>query len=233
MKRACILGLLGALALTLTASGATVTSVDGYGQWQTGLGGEFTFAQTGLSTAAYVSGETSDIYQSGTFQTFCVDPTVFYAGTTYNVQISDPQTWTGNQLTAGAAWLYYAFATGQLFNNYYGYTHSQAGALQDAIWNFMNIEGPPAANIWNTYANNALATMSPAAQANAANGIFTFGNLTYQVDILQLYTGNGPSTDPAGAAQNQLYLTVPDGGSSAMLLGFGLTAVGCVRRRIK
>jgi len=212
----------------------------GFGPYQTGQAGEFTFeTDTGWILnhySAYTTGIADDHSGAGSFQTFCVEGTEdLYAGQHDAVTFSQQSMYNGTgstgggvTLTLGAAWLYYEFATGQLDG--YNYTdtsgrHASAGALQNAIWYYMGqpVGGPYDANNHFMYlANNKF----------GASGAFDPNSGQYPVDVLNLwYVPAGAVGTVAGARQDQLVL-VPDGGVTAMLLGMGFLAVCWVRRMV-
>jgi hypothetical protein len=190
-----------------------------------GDGGEFTAVTTGQNFAGngYVPNVTS--LADGSFQTFCVQNTVdFNPGVTYNYTTGNTTGANGIEggitLTAGAAYLYYEFATGNLS----GYTYvagsgrvTTAGELQAAIWYFMGeglASGFTTSDQFITLADN-----------NVANPFAANGSL-YGVEILQLTT---PGSNPSIANQNQLVLTAPDGGMTAAMLGMSLAGMFLVQ----
>ena len=137
-----VLGLLiapMAMALQVQTTGGA-----GYGPYQTGSGGEFTFIPSdGLEwvlNAGYVDTVTKNVLGlSGTFQTFCVEHGEFvYPNTKFDVALSQNSIYTGKPLTLGAAWLYHQFQIGQLQGYDYG-SRTTVQALQDAIWYFMGV----------------------------------------------------------------------------------------------
>jgi hypothetical protein len=165
--------------------------------------------------------------------------------------ISSPNPQGGTPLSEGAAFLYYEFATGGLGVNYnYANTginstgsnsrQNEAGELQIAIWYFMGeltvssgmfsslpfslpagMSSEVSSDPFITLAENALGngnTTNGYTDAILANGV---GGTDYGVAIMQLTTP-GNSNE---ANQNQLILTVPDGGITLAMLGMGLAGL--------
>jgi len=200
-------------------------------------GGEFTAIpvtgglQSVLSNYASVAKNSGGI--TGSFETFCVETEVdFYpynwGGPIYGVNVSNNaiggniKTGGNNPLTLGAAWLYYEFATGKLHNFDYSYgstRNTDSGALQEAIWIFMNQDHinssfDPPQNAYYTEAVNALGLANV---YNASHG-------AYGVHVLNLYNTDG------SPAQNQLVLTPEP--ATALLLMFGLIILAGVTRKM-
>jgi hypothetical protein len=236
-----------AAALPLSASAYFVQSEgnggghSGYGPYQTGQGGEFTF-YTDLSVASYVSGVTADIPATGVtgplhtpnFESFCISATGnFNPGVKYNATpVPGNANDKGQKLSAGVAWLYSQFASVGNFGGFATYSYgagrtTSAGELQDAIWALTGggIEGQvyDPSNPFDVAAKDEFGTWS-AADASVASG-------TDGVSILLLTDANG------AAVQSQLWYNipstrVPDGGMTAMLLGGALIGVGTLRRKL-
>lgn len=221
------------LALTLTLQGGY-----GYGPYQTGVGGEFTF---GISDPSLVSSYSSySMNQAGpgtSFQSFCVEGAEnIYAYQSYTADFNTRTRYTDVALTRGAAYLYSQFAQGTLagykFNGTLAQRQNSANLLQRAIWMLMgNQEGLNASNIGaNIFIDAVKTVFGSLAGANAAAA--TGEDNVY---VLNLWDANGR------AAQDQLIYTTgvipntitPDGGITVMLLGMGLTAVGFVSRKIR
>ena len=106
---------------TVFATQYTVRTVGGYGPYQTGVGGEFTFFSQDLANviANYCAGAQDQYNVTGdkpNFQTFCVEGQEFvYPNTRFNVVLNNQSVSTGVFLTSGAAWLYSQFASGASF----------------------------------------------------------------------------------------------------------------------
>lgn len=202
-----------------------------FGTYQTGKGGEFSLSTTSLSLSAYsplAKNVGSAITPS--FQTFCTEGNEGIApNTTYNVTLSGVTIYSGDPLTAGVAWLYSQFATGNLAG--YDYTGTVAGRdataakLQDAIWLLMG--GQEGQTLLNNASNPFLHDAEVATGGTFADADTAVAAGTDHVYILNLWKGTpGPNT----AAQDQLYLA-PDGGSTMILLGAALSGLAIYRRR--
>ena len=221
------------LALTLTLQGGA-----GYGPYQTGVGGEFTFGISDSSLVGSYSSYTRNQAGPGTsFQSFCVEGAEnIYAYQSYTAQYNNRTMYTDVALSRGAAYLYSQFAQGTLSGyNFSGTTaqrQASANLLQRAIWMLMGgQEGLNAGNIGANIFIDAVKTVFGSlagANATAATG-------EYNVYVLNLWDVNGR------AAQDQLIYTTtvipntiaPDGGITVILLGMGLTAVGFVSRKVR
>lgn len=203
-----------------------------WGPYQTGQGGEFTLtpnADLSYILNNYVEGLTKNVpggnmLSGNNFQTFCLEnstpPEYIYPSTTYTVSISNIAIWgnigpSGDPISSQTAWLYANFASGNLFN-LYGYTHSQAGALQQAFW-FLEGENGGANNSWVSLAY---------ANANDTS--------TYGVQVLNLSLADGTR------CQDQLVSTAPyvpptefvPIPAAVWLLGTGLIGLVGVRRKM-
>jgi hypothetical protein len=246
MKRFCALSLVAGMLGLGSAYAAPITITleggSGYGPYQTGVGGEFTFRIDQGSLISGYAAATHDILGGSdvSFQTFCVEGNEYiYPYGVYTAVGNDHSVYGNVHLSVGAAWLYSQFATGGNFGGLATYAygggsgrHTTAGELQNAIWALMGgQEGQ-------TAANNAGNQFLIAAE-NAFGGTFlgadapaTIGVNNNHVYVLNLWDTSGR------AAQDQLIYTtgpipnvIPDGGMTAMLLGFGLTGLGFVSRR--
>lgn len=194
------------------------------------------------------------------FETFCVETQVDFSppgpysfSTGYSIQQSPAYGRVGlGYLTAGAAWLYQQFATGQFVtgtpyatlvdpnNNIYN-NSADAGAIQNAIWELLG-EDPATTNsgygapsqtqvVYNLVLsnfNNSLAS---------AEAQVTSGSNPYGVQVIELYGGS----DPNNYAQDQLiytgnpphnnYIPVPDAGTTSAMFGTALLMLAFLRRR--
>jgi hypothetical protein len=236
-----LLVLTGVICLATTAIANTITTVGnggtygGYGPWQTGQGGEFTFVPDGqlssvLNGYASVAENQVPGYQS--FQTFCVEDTEYIsAGVPYNVNFNTKSVYGNVTLNKGTAWLYEQFAKGKLAGYDYanltadgrgGSAHptGSAAALQTEIWFLM---GQADGGTGNPYYDNLVHTAATAGGWNVMDP--NAGQ--FHVAVLNLWSGPVGT----GAAQDQLVL-VPDGGLTVMLLGMGLSGVGFLARRM-
>ena len=246
MKR---FSLIAVMAVVATASSVNavqvvgqVRTVDNYGPYQTGQGGEFTLqalenTQITSDIGYYANVAKNQYTASGTtpnFETFCVEGSEYiYPNTTFDVSVGNTTIYGGQGLTAGAAYLYYQFATGQLNYNYTGNRTASAGQLQNAIWYFMNQENQTL-DVNNQYETLADSTFADpfALNSSLANPI--------SVSVLSLWVPGQAGTD-GGKRQDQLILTgdqgysipTPDGGTTAMLLGLALAGVASVGPRFR
>jgi len=216
-----------------------VTTAPGYGPWQTGGGGEFTaIADPGLLSqlGSYSPSAMNQGGYANSFQTFCIERNEYIqANTTYDVTLNNVTVFSGDPLSAGVAYLYQQFATGQLPYNYAnspsytfnGWTSDSrttgflwsATYLQNAIWYLMNpvLYGGQASNPYVVLANAALGGAAAAlAPDNGAHG----------VAVLNLWSPGQPH-DPQHAWQDVLVL-VPEPSSFAIMAVAGLLAL---RRR--
>ena len=237
--------LLLVLALASPAMSGQVW-VAGYGPYQTASGGEFTIQlvepYSWPDISGYVSGITSNIsgYPSS-FQSFCIEGNEYiYTNTLYEASIDtfasqggmsgqDPVGSGKDPVSVGTGWLYSQFASG-IWSAGLGYDYSSSGRsgsaslLQQALWwleGEENIGYDPA----NIYMAAVLAKfLTPgAAMAN--------GGETYGVYALNIWTLDG---DVKINRQSQLiYVPVPDGGATLMLLGSALAGLGTLRRKFR
>ena len=220
----------------------TAVGPGGYGPYQTGLGGEFTFQSADLAsiingystlTKNQVAGATPN------FQTFCVEGNEeINPNETVSVVFNTQSVFTGTPLSVGAALLYSEFAQGTLANYSYGVGRSgtptsSAAQLQNAIWAFMGgQEGQNLATLYNggvilggnifvIDAVNAIGSLA-AADAAAAAG---------QDGVYVLNTWDGGVGVQGAQRQDMLIWTTPDGGTTVMLLGMGLMGLVFISRR--
>jgi len=209
-----------------------VTRLAGYA---TGDGGEFNispvFSGGNYAPVALVNGG---------FETFCIQATG--PGSTIDVPGHYNATLAPTPVSLGTAWLYNQFATGHLT----GYDYADTGlpgstvvntllgartttgraasayGLQNAIWLMEGFSGPSvdvtAATPWVNFAESS--TGHTLAELEGQN------NGEYQVARVVLTDDNG---EPV---QNMIGL-VPDGGSSILLLGMGLSGVAFVSRKLR
>jgi len=146
-----------------------------------------------------------------TFNTFCVETSESISPngvTHYRVGgIGSVTVNQGMPLTEEVAYLYYHFSKGDLA----GYdSASDQQALQDAIWFFMGLK----LNVDNSFVDDAL--------ANAEADNF------YGVRILNLVNAR-----TGAPAQDVLFIPVPDGGLTVMLLGIGMGGLALLSRRFR
>ena len=216
-----------ALAYTVTATGNGGDAGNGYGPYQTGIGGEFTFiAGDGLQFVLGSYGANAKgIVQDGTFQTFCLETNEHIWPNSVNQAVLNTGAVSGgvggatngfDPISIGTAWLYSQFAQGTLA----GYDYSAVGrktsaaALQNTIWWLEGEQTDPGnTNIF----RNAVLGEYTTANAAMANSNGAFG-----VKVLNL-TVNGE------ARQDMLVATpIP---AAIWLFGAGLLGLVGVRRR--
>lgn len=215
-----------AALMTAVNAGATtvyVSRITGY--YQSGFdGGEFNITPVLGNTTGYASSVIVNGGNGNGIETFCVETSVGIAGSgTYNASLSQIDS-NGNALTEGAAWLYMEFAEGILSD--YDYSTSVANGsfanraaaavdLQEALWELQGQSYD--ASLASFYIN--IVTM-----AIGAGNLYLANNGFYNVAIVNMYENDGTPV------QNMLAL-VPDGGSTAMMLGLGLGVMGLMFRR--
>lgn len=248
MKRLVVIfALLAAFLLPQMGAAYTYTvdpvgtggAISGYGPYQTGSGGEFTLLNVdGALNTSFINGTysllTQDVFQSGTFQTFCVEEsetigTGLYYGVlnTQAVAGGGGAVGGGDPLSIGAAYLYYKFATGTLTGYNYAASNpteiaarkTTAGQLQNAIW-WLEQEGP----IYDESNPFMLAVFTQFGSEAGARA----NNSVYPVSVLNLYANSTLTT----RAQDVLVVTTPIPGA-LWLLGSGLLGLVAVRRRRK
>ena len=233
-----------------------VSTVGGYGPYQTGSGGEFTLSivtgtgeqgalittGTGLgSTWSFYAPVARDQYGSGqpNIQTFCVEGAEhIYPDTAYDVTTGTYTRYTGTELTVGAAWLYFEFATGQLSYNYGAGRTTSADQLQRTIWALMGQEGQTLANTATDPYTIMVLSEFGSSDPTLDTGAFAPNGSQYPVSVLRLWAHGDVGNEYApNAMQDQLILTadppVPDGGMTVALLGMALTGLGVVSRKIR
>lgn len=193
-------------------------------------------------------GDKPFVGQTG-FETFCVEDDVnFYVGYSYSYSEGYAIQQTGGFLTAGTAWLYQQFATGQLAG--YDYTNStpsntridDAGELQSTLWALQGEPTDPSVYPNPTPANNQFLNLveehfgggnSPTDLSNGL--ILAKANITnasedpYDVEVLEL-------SNSSGIAQDQLIYNgphhVPDTSATIGLLGASLLALVLIKRLV-
>jgi hypothetical protein len=216
-----------------------------YGPYQSGSGGEFTFNDVNpaswLDLTSYAAA-TKDFGPAGitSFQTFCLEleehiegyPHTYYAELGPNAMYGGNYP-AGDPISVGTGWLYSQFAAGTLAkynysmvnNGFFVDRKAAAGALQNTIWWLEGALADPGAG--NVFRNAVIANFGSAGNAMADGGWL------YGVYAVNLWTS--PTVrDQSTSVQDGLYfkVRVPDGGTTVMLLGGVLIALGAIRRKL-
>jgi len=235
--------LLATLALLNASSPAfaisySVSTVNGYGPYQTGVGGEFTLRTSDafMNSLADGYGNEAKNQVAGytTFQTFCVEGNEhIYANTAYDVMLSD-RTTGGILLTKGAAYLYSQFAQGSLTGYNYGAGRSTtAGQLQNTFWALMGNQVGQTFNPANPFQSLLVTQFGDWTMANQAADAGEYG-----VYVLNMWA-SGHVDESAFGRQDQLVWlvgveggsSVPDAGNSLLLLAFSAGALLLISRQ--
>lgn len=216
-----------------------VSTIDKYGPYQTGGGGEISVSLgEGMGGyAAYYNGvalnKASQLANQPNIQTFCVEYTeTVYPDATYGVTLSDRTLNTQYQLSVGAAYLYYNFATGDLHGyDYLGGADARklsAGKLQHAIWSLMGEETADTSNeFWK------MADALDGSPTDPNNGLYgvqvmnlwdpgKFSGPPYYQDLLILSPTSQPGPTP-----------VPDGGLTVGMLGLAMAGLAAAGRKLR
>lgn len=201
------------------------------GGYYTGSGGEFTISgyTGGINNASYFRGVSDNLSTKDvgsydpSFQTFCIELGENAASpTTYTVNSAAVMggTTTSDPLSKGTSWLYSQFAQGILNisgGDYFSLgapaRSVEAGLLQNAIWSLEDEQANPVSGT-NPYYDAALLHGGEADAAVGENGVYVLNNM------------KGTTK-----AQDFLYYSVPDGGTTVMLLGMGIGGLAFVSRR--
>jgi hypothetical protein len=230
----------GFFSFTQMAAADTVTLVggSGYGPYQTGQGGEFTFRPSPINGTLfnflnnYSMGITRDVNGlTNTFQSFCLERNEYISsGGTYDAVLNTAAVDGGvggpepDPISKGTAYLYYRFAKGVLSGYNYGGSEADreasAAALQNAIW---WLEGE---NVPNQAANPFILLLAP----NGITNPMDDSNGAYGVMVLNLYKA-GYAGNSDYLKQDQLIVTPEP--FTMLLLGLGLIGVAVIKRKIK
>lgn len=235
MKRIYILFALSVLNATAAFGiGYSVSTVGGFGPHQTGSGGEFTLRTSDSFMDSVAEGYNTvaknQVAGHVNFQTFCVETREYiYPNTSYDVTLSGHTT-SGTALTKGAAYLYSQFAQGILSGYDYGIGRTTSAAqLQIALWTLMGDQLGQGLNLSNPFQS---LVVSQFGDWNSANEAAASGELG--VFVLNMWP-SGHLNNAAYARQDQLIwlasASVPDTGSSVMLLGISIGALVLISRR--
>ena len=216
--------LTGSVALAIPSSGTIVVSdnSDTYSD-----GGQFTAVVDNDPTTAFptLCIETDNNFQPGATYTYTLGQA------THNNPLGS------SPLKLGTAYLFYEFATGQLAGEtetagQWYLPSADVGAVQAALWYFQGQlfnnnnaytqwgNGAPASDPYTLATINALAALSEVA-TNANSGPGAYG-----VDVIE-------SSGPYGGQDWLALGSVPDGGSTVMLLGAALSGIGLLRKKFK
>lgn len=230
MKKAYLLGLFLAI-IAVPAMGATITANQTAGA---------SYAEGGEFTAIANPPANLGLAYNGGFQTFCIESQVtFGQGSVYNYFLSQTDN-TGRSLTMGAAWLFAQFSTGSfsLYNYTFGPNREfSAGALQAALWYFQGQSFNNMSSGSQTFGvagidyglpgNNAFTDAAIAALGGLAAADLP-SNGAFGVSIVRLVN---PATGLPG--QPLLGRNIPDGASTALLLGLALSGLSFISRKIR
>jgi hypothetical protein len=228
------------------AGSTSPSGYPGYGPYQTGQGGEFTLNDIGgtpvdswLDLSGYLQGVTKNVPAGGTtittFQTFCVEENefIYRFDAIYDVEISGFAKNGGagglhpDPLSRGTAFLYSQFAQGLLTGYNYGAGRStSAAALQEAIWWLEEETG--------SYTpGNSFIALVVGQFGSASEGQRNATGHRYGVSVLNL-TGVSGAAPVGVVGQDQLYYqAVPDGGTTAALVGMAFCGMTIVSRRFR
>jgi hypothetical protein len=210
------------------------------GSYQSGNGGEFV-ALTDPSFLEAYDASTIQWNSAGTlqgFSTFCMERLekmsfkVDYQGSLNDRAIQggpdfneDPNL-SGDPLSIGVAWLYNAFALGNLSGYEYSDTaarKSSASLLQRAIWMLEDEMSMDASNIYVDMAINKFGSLSLAQASNSG---------AFPVQIINLYQNIGDRTYRRQDVLVRIAdAKVPDQGMTVGLLGIGMIGLVALRRR--
>ena len=259
VKKIIGFGLVGSLALLPSVIavpnkvqvGYSNTAAGNYGDFQSGLGGEFTLnpnhtAVPGgghwLDLSGYVAGKSRSVgpvAAYGTFQSFCIeyDEHIHDYPKIYDVTIGPSARDGGvagpspDPVSKGAGYLYSHFAKGTLSG--YDFTSGPGSARKDSAADLQNalwmLEEEVAMNLNNKFIKllvSAGGLFEGDIAAAMADGAGMFG-----VSALNLWDA-GYSENMSRRGQDQLYYRrVPDTGTTAVILGMGFFGLLVFRRK--
>jgi hypothetical protein len=237
LKKSNLVGIGVVFLVAIPTWADQITTAPGFGPWQQGIGGEFTVTPDAALAAQLGTYSPFTMNQGGflgSFQTFCMERNEYIiANTTYDVTLNNVTVFTGDPLSAGAAYLYEQFATGQLTdlgNVSYNYANIPVGGrttvgfadalmLQNALWYLMN----PA--LFGGQAGNPYVVKATAVLGNP----FAADNGAHHVSILNLWTPGQPHDAQHTWQDVLVYTGVPEPSALALVAMAGLFA--CRRKK--
>jgi len=197
----------------------TLTFTDGYGKYQTGLGGEFTATPSAGLNWLLNNYDSKVVAKTGTFQTFCMEFNEHISiNTPYNAVLSNAATNGGvsgggvnksDPLSIGTAYLYDQFAKGALAGYEYNTSginesgrEASAAALQNTIWWLEGEQGKP---------NNSFVDLVISQFKGETNAMLD-NNGSFAVRVVNLIAKDGTASQDQLAAvpiPSALYLLAP------------------------
>jgi hypothetical protein len=161
-----------------------------------------------------------------------------WGGPAYNYYLSNntfsnPTNTVASTLTEGTAWLYSQFAAGTLGGYDYSTTSTSTRAttameVQEAIWTLQNSPGAPLV----TVGSDPFLAEVVAAFGGSLTNAMTSATPGYDGVQIMVLTNNNSSEGSTPNAQPQLYYSVPDNGTTVLLLGVALVALMGFGRRV-
>ncbi len=233
LRSSLVAGLVVALFADQSLQANQITTAPGFGPWQIGSGGEFTVTPDAAVAAQLGSYSPFTLNQGGflgSFQTFCVERNDYIsANTTFDVTFNNITVFSGDPVSAGAAYLYQRFATGQLNYNYQnlaifdGYSGNSRTAglfgsayyLQLAIWYLMN------PNMYSGQQGNPFVVEANGALGGAAAALAP-DNGVHGVSVLNLWAPGQPHDSQHAYQDVLLYRPIPEPATLALLSLAGL-----------
>lgn len=225
MKKLCtIAALVGVLtALSASAMEVNVTRTAGY---FTLPGGEFTITSTDSSFGDILTRYSAGTIVNGGFQTFCINTGISIKGNPLDATIGS------DGVSLGAGYLYSQFAKGSLAG--YSYTPGvdravSAWALQNAIWALQK------QHVFDQTAANTFLTSGQFTAAMGNLNPYDVGGEVYGVRQLlmdKITVGTTGANGTVITPSQPMLVLVPDGGMTLMLLGFALSGLGLISRKV-
>lgn len=232
------LGAAGLLAGWLAAPSAAAFDIRFQsGSFQAGDGGEFVAVTSTSFLSYYHPSALQTVGGVKGFSTFCLERSEHINfGQTYSGALNDRAlnggidthelpNLTGDPISLGTAWLYSQFAAGSLTGYDYGTAPYSSGetasrkgdadTLQKAIWMLEDELPMDATNFYVSLASTKLGGLA-AAQASSGGA--------YGVKVINVTEGSTRRQDAL--------VKVPDGGSTALMMGAAVAALAWRRRRV-